>query len=252
MSEDKQAHHLRIAAILRRMNSDVLEKTECVFGGGTAIALQINEFRLSTDIDFLCASQEGYRMLRGLVDQYSMTGLSRLFNEPVAQLREVRADRYGIRAVLEFDNTPVKFEIVREDRIGLEPPSKHLHGVPLISRDDAYAEKMLANSDRWGDIAVLSRDVLDIAAMIQVWGLIPLEAENKAYQAYGSSIIKDLQSAARLLLDKPNYREKAFRELSVEPIIQSNLVSTLECLRLGGGLESSPHNITKTSIPSCR
>lgn len=244
LMRDKKAHHQRIAAILSRMNADVLEEADCVFGGGTSIALQINEFRLSTDIDFLCASQEGYRMLRGLIGQYSMTGLSQLFIEPVTQIREVRADRYGIRSVLEFDGTPVKFEIVREDRIDLDPPREKLHGVPLITREDAFAEKLLANSDRWGDVSVLSRDVLDIAAMIQAWGNIPIGAENKVYRAYGSTVLADLQLAAQRLLEKPGYREKAFTELAIDLKDQPAIIYTLECLQQGGGIASSPSDLT--------
>lgn len=236
----KLAHHQRIASILSRMNAEVLEEAECFFGGGTAIALQINEFRLSTDIDFLCASQEGYRMLRGMVGQYSKSGLAPLFKEPVAQLREVRADRYGIRTVLEFDGAPVKFEIVREDRIALDPSGEELHGVPLLSREDSFAEKLLANSDRWGDVSVLSRDALDLAAMIQAWGPIPIVAENKAYGAYGNVVTEDIKAAARFLLEKTDYRNKAFRELNIDAALQPDLVSTLECMRLGGGFESSP------------
>ena len=97
----KAAHHHRIVSILQKLNRTLLEDTDCVFAGGTAIALQIKDFRLSTGIDLLCSSQKGYRLLRGLVSPFSMTGLSALFVEPVTQLRMTRADAYGIRAVLE-------------------------------------------------------------------------------------------------------------------------------------------------------
>lgn len=235
--DSKAAHHQRIVSILQKMNSALLEGTQCVFAGGTAISLQINDFRLSTDIDLLCSSQEGYRQLRGLVNPFSATGLSALFVEPVTQLRIARADRYGIRTVLEEDGHPIKFEIVREDRIYLDASTQHLHGVPLISRADAYAEKLLANSDRWGDKAVLSRDVLDIAAMINAWGPIPIEAENKAVLAYGEDALEDLKSGAKFLLSNEIYRQKCFRELQVEELVQSALLTTLGQLSEGLGLE---------------
>ncbi|RBI67249.1 hypothetical protein DQ400_11390 [Vreelandella sulfidaeris] len=101
--DSKAAPHKRIVSILQKLDGTLLAYTYCVFAGGTAIALQMKDFRLSTDISFLCSSQEGYRQLRGLVSQHSMTGLSALFEENVAQLRMTRADAYGIRAILEVE-----------------------------------------------------------------------------------------------------------------------------------------------------
>jgi len=57
-------HHNDILHVLRCLNGDFLRDTECYFGGGTAIVLELGEYRESVDIDFLCASQEGYRKLR--------------------------------------------------------------------------------------------------------------------------------------------------------------------------------------------
>mgnify|MGYP003647721203 CR=1 FL=1 len=240
--DSKAAHHKRIVSILLKLNGALLEDTHCVFAGGTAIALQMNDFRLSTDIAFLCSSQEGYRQLRSLVGQYSMTGLSALFEENVAQLRMPRADAYGIRAVLEVKGNPIKFKIVREGNIALDTPTQRLHGIPLITRNDAYATKLLANADRWGDRAVLSRDILDIAAMINGWGAIPTEAEKKAVMAYGDSVLEALMSGANCLLCNASYRQKCFRGLQIDVSIQTELMNILDQLSNGFGLEglSSP------------
>jgi hypothetical protein len=54
------------------MNSAVLLENRCCFSGGTAIALKLNEFRLSVDVDFICASAEGYRAIKGMVEQHSL------------------------------------------------------------------------------------------------------------------------------------------------------------------------------------
>ncbi|MEH0072719.1 nucleotidyl transferase AbiEii/AbiGii toxin family protein [Pannonibacter sp. Pt2-lr] len=48
-----------------------------LFGGGTAIVLQLDEYRESVDIDFLCASQEGYRLIRQAVFGAGLAGLIR-------------------------------------------------------------------------------------------------------------------------------------------------------------------------------
>ncbi|ONF42617.1 hypothetical protein BTO32_15545 [Marinobacter lutaoensis] len=243
--DSKRQHHQRIARVLESMNSRLLQDTQCLFGGGTAIALQLDEFRLSTDIGFICSSHEGYRKLRSVVGQFSTTGLSPLFNKSVPQLREVRADRYGIRSVLDVDGVPIKFEIVREDRISLDASIDLLHGVPTISRIDAYAEKLLANSDRWADRSVLSRDILDLCRMIGAWGEIPIESARKACSAYGEVVIQDLASAARQLLQDDSYRQKCFCNLHIDSDVQVQLLTTLQRLSTGNcapGLIDALHN----------
>ena len=81
-------HHQRIYKILQSLNAPLLKQHECYFGGGTAIVMQLNEFRESEDIDFLCASAEGYRELRNVVYDFGLKGL---FNqESVNVVREPR------------------------------------------------------------------------------------------------------------------------------------------------------------------
>ena len=83
------------------------------------------------------------------------------------QTREVRADQYGIRTMLQIDGADIKFEIVLEGRIELEEPGPDDRqcGVATLSPLDMAASKLLANSDRWRDDAVMSRDLIDLAMM---------------------------------------------------------------------------------------
>ena len=81
--------HQIIAEMLERMDSRFLLDCECWFGGGTAIVLKLGEYRKSLDLDFLCASREGYRKLR---EGFFEHGVRAVFPEPVQTLREVRAD----------------------------------------------------------------------------------------------------------------------------------------------------------------
>ncbi len=92
--------HRRIAKILHALNSNLLQEAECYFAGGTAIALSLGEYRESVDIDFLCASNDGYRLLRNSVTE---DGLGALLVEPLKLRRDVQADRYGIRTFIEID-----------------------------------------------------------------------------------------------------------------------------------------------------
>ncbi len=45
-------HHQRIAKVLGSLNADLLKQYNCLFAGGTAIALRYGEYRESVDIDF--------------------------------------------------------------------------------------------------------------------------------------------------------------------------------------------------------
>lgn len=50
--------------MLNALNADLLLESNCLFGGGTAIALRFGEYRESVDIDFLVSDKASYRGLR--------------------------------------------------------------------------------------------------------------------------------------------------------------------------------------------
>jgi hypothetical protein len=86
----KRSHHNRIQSLLAALDADFLSRNGCFFGGDTAIVLALDEYRESVDIDFLCATQDGYRELRNTITNVS---LGAIFTGPVELAREVRADR---------------------------------------------------------------------------------------------------------------------------------------------------------------
>lgn len=188
----ERPHHQRIANLLEAMAGPTLVSHQCLFGGGTVMALRFGEYRESRDVDFLMSSINAYREVRGFV---TSSGIESLFTRPVKQLREVRMDQYGIRTMLEVEGHPIKFEILLEARIKLDAPRAEdiLCGVPTLTENDMVTEKLLANSDRWADESVACRDVIDLAMMLPD-GKIPGRAFDKASQAY-SSIAEDLQKA---------------------------------------------------------
>lgn len=130
------------------MNADFLAQHNCYFADGTCLAMRLGEFRESVDMDFLCASVAGYRAIRGTVTNRS---LGALFDSPPHLLREVRADRYGVRTVLLIDEVPIKLDIVLEGRIALDCERVDTLPVPVLDRPGLFAEKLLANSDRYAD-----------------------------------------------------------------------------------------------------
>lgn len=219
----KREHHKRIQALLASLNTDFLKQNQCYFGGGTAIVLALDEYRESVDIDFLCASQDGYRELRNTIDNGS---LGAIFARPVELARDVRADRYGIRTFLRVDDVPVKFEIVSEGRIQIDGAVDPVTGVPTLARADMYAEKLLANADRYRDKAVASRDIIDLAMMIGHWGAVPAAAWEKVRKAYGPSAEKAFQGAVEMVGDR-TYLSQCLAKMHMAPALVDQIPAVL-------------------------
>lgn len=210
----ERAHHVRIAHVLDALDADLLSASSCYFGGGTAIRLRHGEYRESAGIDFLVSDRSGYGDLRQLVRQPE--GFNALTRREVCVARPVVADQYGIRTLLDVDGTPIKFEIVTEGRIDLQTPraGDSICGVATLTDLDMAASKLLANSDRWADRAVFSRDLIDLAMMEPSSDLLS-EAIAKAESAYRSAIVADLNNAIEYLRSNPHRLDECLRELQI-------------------------------------
>jgi hypothetical protein len=193
-------HHQRIQKVLKSLNVERLLKHECLFGGGTAIVLAHGEYRESADIDFIVSSVAGYRELRGLVNA---EGIASLMTRPLPLKREVRIDQYGIRCALDVDGVPIKFEIVFEGRVALADPlpEQRIDGVWTLTREDQVATKLMANSDRWADSSVWSRDIIDLVMLTDGRMADPVGVA-KAMRAYGDSVLADIEKARARLLEE--------------------------------------------------
>jgi hypothetical protein len=207
--------HQRIAHVLYALDARALRERHCLFGGGTAIALRFGEYRESVDVDFLIADAGGYRDLRhALTGPDGIRAIARVGAEPLAQTGDMRADQYGIRTRLLVDGEPVKFEIVFESRIHLEPPGRNdaVCGIATLRPLDMAATKLLANSDRWGDDGVFSRDLIDLAMMRPSLRLLR-EATAKAERAYGASVLRDLDRAIQRMHARTGWLERCMQAM---------------------------------------
>jgi len=212
MPDMKRPHHQRVLTLLNALSAELLQSTACFFGGGTRIVLELNEYRESLDVDFLCADQNGYRELRNHVTNRSLGGI---FSKPPTLLRDVRADMYGIRTFVEIEEQPVKFEIIREARINLTGVSVGKLPVPCLSHSSAIAEKFLANADRGLDKSTRSRDLVDLAFMVASWSEDDVNSGLElAQRAYGDVVLTLLRSALELF-DDDSYRMQCLTELEV-------------------------------------
>lgn len=213
----ERPHHQRIAHVLAALNGDLLRQHGCLFGGGTCIALRHGEYRESVDIDFLVSDATGYRELRQLVTgPQGLNALLRPGAEPLTMGREVRADQYGLRTLVQMDGQAIKFEIVREARIALEAPgnSDAICGIATLTLLDLAASKLLANSDRHADDGVFSRDVIDLAMMNLRLPLLQA-ALAKAEQAYGASVVGDLAKAIDRLQERVGWLERCMQAMAM-------------------------------------
>jgi len=234
-----RVRHARVAAALGALNGAFLADCECWFGGGTRIVLELGEYRESEDVDFLCASATGYRALRSTIEDRS---LGKIAAGPLALLREVRADRYGIRTVLDVNGAPLKFEIVLEGRISLGGMQCRGLPVPCLDRASCFAEKLLANADRGRDDAVLARDAIDLAFMLVAWPPADaLAGAERARRAYGAVVDEAIRTAARRLLDVEDHRKRcvaALRVVRVKTMLQG--LRKLARGEPGGGAADRP------------
>lgn len=224
----KKEHRARVEALLNSMNSEFLNKSECYLGGGTALSMSLHDYRESSDIDFLCSSPEGYRLLRNTITQ---SDLGDIFSRKMEYIRDVKADRYGIRANIKIDGIPIKIEIINEGRIQIEGDENGIFPVPVLSKVDFFTEKLLANADRWADKSAYSRDIIDLLVMAHYWGDIPQESWKRSRLVYGEQVdqsyIKSLNQ-----LKNDTYLKMCIKELNIseeaEIIIKDYLYFKLE------------------------
>ncbi len=74
--------------------------------------------------------------------------------------------------------------------------------------------KLLANSDRWADDGVFSRDVIDLAMMdLRLPAL--REALHKAEQAYGPSVARDLGRAIDGLQERHGWMQRCMQAMAM-------------------------------------
>ena len=213
----ERPNHRLIARVLSALNADLLREANCLFGGGTAMALRFGEYRESIDMDFLVSNLESYRQLRQkLTGDEGFAGLLRPDGERFRLAREIRADQYGIRTALLLDESLIKFEIVLEARIQIEAATgkDKVCGISTLTLLDMATSKLLANADRWSDDGVFSRDVIDLAMMSPTLPLLR-KAVQKAQGAYGPAVSRDLERAIDRLQHRQDWLEHCMQVIGM-------------------------------------
>ena len=131
--------------------------------------------------------------MRALRETVTNRSLGALLRYPIELVRDVRADRDGIRTFFEVDGARLKFEIVFEGRIDVDGVIDARFGVPALRPEHAIAEKLLANADRGLDESTLARDLVDLAFAAAGFGKPAFEAGLAlAEEAYGTAARRSL------------------------------------------------------------
>lgn len=237
----RRDHHVQIAAILQALDPGFLARNHCYFGGGTAIVLTRDEYRESVDIDFLVSDLAGYQTIRN--ELTSGRQLRPLLREgaSLTLVREIRADQYGVRTMVRVGSSEIKFEIVLEARVAFEPPTAkdRICGVATLTALDLATSKLLANSDRWADDSVYSRDLIDLAMLA-----LPKKAFEasvaKASRAYGESVVRDLARAIQRMGERTGRLDECMEALKIHDVPKALLWKRIRQLRPLKGKRSSP------------
>jgi hypothetical protein len=209
----KLAHHNKILTILNSLDTEILKKGSAYFGGGTLLSLDFEEYRWSIDVDFIASvSSSGYGYLRTIVFDRGYQGLFRDLSK--IKIGRGTTDQYGIRMIVLVDNEPIKTEIIAEVRFKLDLPRyPKWSPVACLSLSDCFTSKLLANSDRFTDESVESRDLIDLA-VLRLQSVIPPEAVEKAEKAY--EVMRPLTKAIRSFQERPDYRRECFVGLKID------------------------------------
>jgi Nucleotidyl transferase AbiEii toxin, Type IV TA system len=208
----KHEFHQKILTVLSHLNVEFIQECRAYFGGGTLVSMQQGEYRLSKDIDFMCPMDGGYRLLRRRVAE---GGYDAIFSgrDSLFLPQDIQANQYGIRFPVIVDGTTIKFEMVCEGRIEFgEPSYPHWSPVPCLNLVDIFAQKLLANADRWPSDRVNSRDLIDLG-MLRLASSIPQKAIDKAEAAY--QVMQPLERSIQYFQERPEYREKCYEILSI-------------------------------------
>ena len=199
----RRSHHRDIAAILKALDNTFLSENRILFGGGTRIALELDEFRESLDIDLFCVGKAAYRAARSTVSNEDFGKLFKPGQAPERyQGRDIRIDRDAIRSFLAADGGPIKLEIIHFDDQNIkacEPDSRF--PIPYVCRESCFATKLLANADRYRDS---SKDIVDLCMMKKHWGAPLPAAWESAFSHYGrDTVTRGLERALMGLVAKP-------------------------------------------------
>lgn len=213
MREPTRQCHANAMRLLEMADPEFMEGANCLFSGGTRLALELGEHRNSIDVDLMCFDASGWGAIRSGVTNNS---LGPIFKTSPKLLRDVRAGRDAIRTFVQVNGMPVKLEIIREGNIPIEGAWLPGVPVPVTSRASTIAQKLLATADRGADRASESKDLIDLAFIAASWPKPELDKGlEMAGRAYSPASVHTGMRNALRLVDDGAYWAKCLSSLDV-------------------------------------
>jgi Nucleotidyl transferase AbiEii toxin, Type IV TA system len=235
-------HRQLIYRFLESLNCEFLSEFRAYFGGGTLISLDLGEYRISNDVDFICSLGADYRKLRNAISERNPRIL--LKDNSDLEIARFTADRYGIRMAIVVDGIPIKTEIIAESRFELDLPRQPIWSpVECLSITDCFTSKLLANADRYADPSVHSRDLIDLAFLRNSQS-IPPEAIEKAEAAY--RVMSPLTAALTKFQADADLRFYCYENLAISKAFRSQLIDGIDLLAIDLGLAKTSRTITES------
>ncbi len=111
-------------------------------------------------------------------------------------------------------------------------------GVWALTMEDRVATKLMANSDRWADDLVKSRDLIDLSMLTDTGALSP-QGVAKAKHAYGNSIVSDFHKAKDHLLGRDKRLNSCMVGMGMTMPVEE-MRARIERLKLGDETGSKP------------
>jgi len=234
--------HQLIYSVLENLNCEFLSECRAYFGGGTLISLDLGEYRISNDVDFICLLGSDYRKLRNAISDRT----PRILLKDTSDLEIARftADQYGIRMAIVVDEIPIKTEIIAEARFELDLPRQPSWSpVECLSITDCFTSKLLANADRYADPSVHSRDLIDLA-FLRNSQPIPSLAIEKAEAAY--RVMSPLNTALIKFQSDADLRFHCYENLKISEAFRSKLIDGIDLLAIDLGLAKTSRTISES------
>ena len=176
---------------------------------------------------------DSYRAVREAVNSH---GLGRILRESLVFAREVLADRYGVRTVIEYGGHKIKLEFLSFENWNLPIIEHPFFPVPVLDQSACFTTKLTAANDR--GLAAPYKDVFDLLAMCVYWGKPPARAIAEAERHYGRSVIPKAEQAVLQFLALPESgRRKAAEALGIE----AGFLQRLEAFPVVAGLLRAGH-----------
>lgn len=239
LNMDKEEFFQQAEQILQGIDKQLLIEQQAYFGGGTMLALEQNNYRLSYDLDFIC-NLNRFNQLKRWFASYDP---QQLFPESNFTIKDLRKDAYSIRIPIKTqpELPAVKLEFIAETRFEIERyETGKIDGLPLLNNTDRFTSKLLANADRGIDSSTYSRDLIDLA-ILRLSQPIPKDAIATAEANY--QVVEPLIEAIEKFQNKPELRNACYTALRIDnPIL---IIDGLDLLAADVGLEKTRRSFSE-------